>query len=117
MIAAASITLIVAGATYIIRGGTSDGDFDAKFFGLVGAAILPAVVYLVGVHRRRSALIYGLAILGVNFVGWIFTFSDDGMRAVGTVPAFFVTLAISIAGVVNDRRPQGSGELPRQTLS
>lgn len=98
-----TMALIVVGSLYVARGGppATRNDLDATFITLVGGAVLPAVIYLLGVRRHPTDLYGGVAILCVTLGGWIFVFtSKDAMRGGLTIPAFFVTLVIAVVSAV-----------------
>lgn len=93
--------IITAGAIYAVQ--TNPGEFDANFYGLLLAALLPSLVYVVGVRDRRSTMQCGALLLGVTLLGWVFVLQDDAMRGVGAVLEFAITLVIAIGFVLHDR--------------
>ena len=99
--ASATAAVITAGAVYAAR--TNPGDFDANFYGLLLTALLPTLVYLLGVRGSRSTVACGMCLLGITLFGWAFVFQDDPMRVVGAVLAFPITLVISVAFALQDR--------------
>ena len=95
--------IIVAGALFVV--GDGEGTVDANFLGLVGAALIPSIIYAVGVRTPGSVERYGLVLFGVTAFAWMFVFvEDDAMRGVLTFPAFVFTLASSLHGAARDRR-------------
>ncbi len=100
-IAATTAAIIIAGSVYVVR--TNPAEFDANFFALLLTALLPTVVFVIGVRSPGSAVAYGSALLGVTLLGWIFVLDDDPMRAVGAVLTFPITLLISAAGAIHDQ--------------
>lgn len=103
---AATAAVIVGGAVYVVRGGPAQaqGAFDANFFGLVAGALVPSIVYAVGVRKLDSSVYFGLALFLMTAACWAPVFlSKDAMRGVLTFPGFAMTLVASIAGVSRDR--------------
>jgi len=92
--------VITGGAIYAVR--TNQGDFDAKFYALLVTALLPSLVYLVGVRSPRSSMLCGALLFGVTLLGWIFILQDDPMRGVGAVLAFPITLVTSTGFAAQD---------------
>ena len=92
---------MTAGAIYAVQ--TNPGEFNANFYGLLMAALLPSLVYVLGVRDPRSTILCGALLLGVTLLGWVFVLEDDAMRGVGAVLAFFITLVISTGFVLHDR--------------
>jgi hypothetical protein len=95
--------LITAGAVFLVH--ENEGKFDANFYGILLVALLPPLVYLLGVRRRsRATMVCGASLLGVTALGWSSIFQQDAMRAVGAAFAFFITFLISIICALEDRR-------------
>ena len=99
--AISTAAIITAGAIYALQ--TNPGEFDANFYGLLMAALLPSLVYVLGVRDPRSTILCGALLLGVTLLGWVFVLEDDAMRGVGAVLAFPITLVISTGFVLHDR--------------
>ena len=93
--------IISAGAVYVVQ--TNPGEFDANFYGLLLAALLPCLVYVLGVRDPRSTMLCGALLLGVTLLGWGFVLQDDTMRGVGAVLAFPITLVITTGFALHDR--------------
>lgn len=105
VVAASTAAIIVAGSIYIVKGGppAGRGELNGNFFGLLATALLPTLIYLVGVFKPRSVVTFGLWLLVGTLSGWIFVVDDDAMRAVGTVLAFGLTFGTSLIGVLHDQ--------------
>ena len=99
--AISTAAIITAGAIYAVQ--TNPGEFDANFYGLLMAALLPTLMYVLGVRDPRSTILCGALLLGVTLLGWVFVLEDDAMRGVGAVLAFPMTLVISTGFVLHDR--------------
>ena len=96
--------IIVAGALYVTL-GSGERRVDANFFALVMAALLPAMIFAMGVKTPRSVALYGALLLWATAFAWLFVFvEDDPMRGVLTLPAFLFTLCTSAHGALRDRR-------------
>ena len=116
LFATGAAAFIIAGMVYALRGGShpTGGEFDANFFALMVAALLPSMIYLVGVKLAWSSVVCGGTLIGITFFGWIFVFvSDTPERGLFTFPAFFSSLALSVFGVIRDR---SGGRPPTQQL-
>ena len=104
IVAFTTTLIIVTGALYNVV-GSSERRVDANFFVLVLAALLPAMIFAIGVKTPRAVALYGLLLLGTTVFAWFFVFvEDDAMRGVLTLPAFLFTLCASIHGALQDRR-------------
>ena len=99
--AISTVAIITAGAIYVVQ--TNPGEFDAKFYSLLLAALLPSLMYVLGVREPRSTMLCGALLLGVTLLGWVFVLQDDAMRGVGAVLAFPITLAITTGFALHDR--------------
>lgn len=99
--ALSTAAIITAGAIYVVQ--TNPGKFDANFYGLLLTALLPSLVYVLGVREARSTMLCGALLLGVTLLGWVFVLDDDAMRGVGAVAAFPITLVITTAFAIHDR--------------
>ena len=104
IVALTTSVIIVTGALHNVV-GSSERTVDANFFLLVSAALLPALIYAIGVKTPRAVALFGLLLLGPTAFAWFFVFvEDDAMRGVWTFPAFLFTLCASIHGALQDRR-------------
>lgn len=99
--------IITAGSIYVVR--TNPGDFDANFYGLLLVALLPSLVYLLGVRDPHSIVICGASLMGVTLAGWVFVLQNDAMRGVGAVAAFPITLLIATTFAIQDRSRHRAG--------
>ena len=102
--AGGTAAVIILGFLDFLRDGNRDP--DRNFFLLLGIALLPSVIYAIGIKRRKSVLIYGVLLLGITALSWVWVFlplgDTGGMEGVFTFPAFFVTLAAVLIGAARD---------------
>ena len=104
VVALTTSLVIVAGALWNVL-GSGERRVDANFLGIVMAALVPAMIYAVGVKTPRFVALYGLLLLGPTVLAWLPVFLiDDAMRGVWTAPAFLFTLWASVHGALRDRR-------------
>ena len=88
IVALTTSLIIVTGALYNVL-GSSERRVDADFLGLVMAALLPSMIFAVGVRTPRRVALYGLLLLGATAFAWFFIFvEEDAMRGVWVLPAF-----------------------------
>jgi hypothetical protein len=103
IIALMTSLIIVAGALFNVV-GSSEREVDANFFALVTPALLPSMVFAIGIRTPRRVVLYGAFLLGATAFAWFFVFvEDDAMRGFWTLPAFVFTLCASIHGALGDR--------------
>lgn len=102
-VALTASVIIVAGLLSNVV-GSSEREVDGNFLGLAAAALLPSMIYAIGVRTPRSVFVHGAILLGTTTFAWFFVFvDDDPMRGFWVVPAFVVTLCSSVHGARRDR--------------
>ena len=103
--ALATAAVVTIGAVHLVNDGspTEPGSFDPKFFALLFTALIPSIIYAFGVRARQTVIVHGVVLVAVTTAAWAFVFTDDPMRAVGTILAFFVTLLTTVIAVMSDR--------------
>ena len=104
IVALTTSVIVVAGALSNVI-GSSERQVDANFLGLVMVALLPSMIFAIGVKTPRLVTIYGAVLLVTTALAWFFVFVEkDAMRGFWTLPAFLFTLYASIHGALRDRR-------------
>lgn len=71
--------------------------------------VLPSLVYLIGVRRRQTSVVYGLVLVAATAVAWLpapmlSVEGGGGMEYTFVLPVFVLTLVTSFVAAVHDRR-------------
>ena len=79
VVALTTSLIVISGALYVVLGGAQGRErgLDVNFFGVVVAALLPSVVFVLGVKQPRSVAIYGPLLIGITAFAWPMTRSPS----------------------------------------
>lgn len=76
---------------------------------IVAIGVVPSLVYLLGVRRRQTSVVYGLVLVAATAVAWLpapllSVEGGGGMEYTFVLPVFLLTLVTSSVATVHDRR-------------
>lgn len=75
--AGGTATVVIAAHVHTVRRGPAPGDLDAGFWTLLVLALVPALIYVLGLRDADLSLYYGLALVLITASGWAIALASD----------------------------------------